>query len=147
MSAHQNDDVPEIDAIEQFRRADALFDAALNLDSTDRLAYVNAETLHDDALRQQVIGLLIAYDSSADFLEGPAVPDALMQRLQLVLSDAYRLRRRLAAGGMATVYLADDKRHQRQVAVKVFESSEITGNAPSSEDTAKRSDAFSLKFA
>ena len=36
------------------------------------------------------------------------------------LSDRYRIERELGAGGMATVYLADDIRHQRRVAIKVL---------------------------
>jgi serine/threonine protein kinase len=40
--------------------------------------------------------------------------------LAAALSDRYRLERELGAGGMATVYLADDLRHLRKVAVKVL---------------------------
>src|SRR6185436_18689247 len=47
------------------------------------------------------------------------VPD-LLPRLQTALADRYRLERELGAGGMATVYLAQDIRHTRQVAVKVL---------------------------
>src|SRR5262245_65203785 len=36
------------------------------------------------------------------------------------LADRYRVERELGAGGMATVYLAQDLRHDRQVAVKVM---------------------------
>ena len=44
----------------------------------------------------------------------------LLGRLQSALSDRYRLDREVGAGGMATVYLAEDVRHDRRVAVKVL---------------------------
>lgn len=36
------------------------------------------------------------------------------------LADRYRLERRLGEGGMATVYLAEDLKHDRKVALKVL---------------------------
>jgi len=41
-------------------------------------------------------------------------------RLTAALSDRYRLERELGQGGMATVYLAQDLRHDRKVALKVL---------------------------
>ena len=41
-------------------------------------------------------------------------------RLSTALAERYRIERELGAGGMATVYLADDVRHRRRVAVKVL---------------------------
>jgi serine/threonine-protein kinase len=41
-------------------------------------------------------------------------------RLIAALVDRYRIERELGAGGMATVYLAQDLRHDRKVAVKVL---------------------------
>jgi len=41
-------------------------------------------------------------------------------RLAAALTDRYRLLEELGAGGMATVYLADDLKHERKVAVKVL---------------------------
>ncbi len=41
-------------------------------------------------------------------------------RLAAALSDRYRLERELGAGGMATVYLAHDLKHDREVAIKVL---------------------------
>jgi Tol biopolymer transport system component len=41
-------------------------------------------------------------------------------RLATALADRYRLERELGQGGMATVYLAEDLRHDRQVAIKVL---------------------------
>ncbi|MFN2315974.1 MAG: protein kinase [Gemmatimonadales bacterium] len=43
-----------------------------------------------------------------------------IEGLKTALSDRYRIERELGAGGMATVYLAQDLKHDRQVAVKVL---------------------------
>jgi serine/threonine-protein kinase len=42
------------------------------------------------------------------------------ERLTAVLSDRYQIERELGAGGMATVYLAYDIKHNRKVAIKVL---------------------------
>ncbi len=41
-------------------------------------------------------------------------------RLSTALADRYRIERHLGEGGMATVYLAEDLKHERKVAVKVL---------------------------
>src|SRR3954452_4207562 len=41
-------------------------------------------------------------------------------RLAAALADRYRIERELGQGGMATVYLAQDLRHHRQVAIKLM---------------------------
>ena len=45
---------------------------------------------------------------------------AAFERVSGALSRAYRLERALGRGGMATVYLADDLKHHRPVAIKVL---------------------------
>jgi len=47
------------------------------------------------------------------------MPD-LLDRLKTALADRYAIERELGAGGMATVYLAEDLKHHRPVAVKVL---------------------------
>ena len=41
-------------------------------------------------------------------------------RLNAALEGRYRIERELGEGGMATVYLADDIKHERKVALKVL---------------------------
>src|SRR5436853_2634352 len=42
------------------------------------------------------------------------------ERLSAALADRYRIERELGQGGMATVYLAHDIKHDRDVAIKVL---------------------------
>src|SRR5262245_19100724 len=42
------------------------------------------------------------------------------EHLTAALADRYRIERELGEGGMATVYLAQDLRHDRKVALKVL---------------------------
>lgn len=43
-----------------------------------------------------------------------------MDRLAAAVADRYRLEKQLGQGGMATVYLAQDLKHERKVAIKVL---------------------------
>ncbi len=44
----------------------------------------------------------------------------ITSRLSTALADRYKIERHLGEGGMATVYLAEDLKHKRKVAVKVL---------------------------
>src|SRR5687767_8117771 len=43
-----------------------------------------------------------------------------IDRLRAVLDKRYTIEKEVGAGGMATVYLAEDSRHHRKVAIKVL---------------------------
>ena len=45
---------------------------------------------------------------------------AIPERLSIALAGRYRIERELGQGGMATVYLAEDLKHKRKVALKVL---------------------------
>jgi len=47
------------------------------------------------------------------------MPD-LAERLRTALADRYAIEREIGSGGMATVYLAEDLKHHRNVAIKVL---------------------------
>src|SRR6185437_8710393 len=44
----------------------------------------------------------------------------LRDRFQSTLADRYAVEREVGRGGMATVYLAQDRKHDRQVALKLL---------------------------
>ena len=46
--------------------------------------------------------------------------DDLLERLKSALADRYRIEQEIGSGGMATVYLAEDLKHHRQVALKLL---------------------------
>ena len=48
------------------------------------------------------------------------VANAQLDSLQTALADRYAIQRELGSGGMATVYLAQDVKHDRTVAIKVL---------------------------
>ncbi len=43
-----------------------------------------------------------------------------LDRLKTALADRYEIEREIGQGGMANVYLAEDLKHHRKVAVKVL---------------------------
>ena len=44
----------------------------------------------------------------------------LLDRLKSALADRYAVESEIGRGGMATVYLAEDLKHHRKVAIKVL---------------------------
>jgi eukaryotic-like serine/threonine-protein kinase len=107
-------------ARDRYERATALFDAALDLSVEDRELFVAGAVGQDAAVGAELLSLLQANERLGGFLETTALPDSLRARLQAAVGDRYVIRDRIATGGMASVYRADDLRHQRPVAIKVL---------------------------
>ncbi|MBC7561435.1 MAG: serine/threonine-protein kinase [Gemmatimonadaceae bacterium] len=117
------DDQRSTGARARYERATALFDAALDLPEREREDFITGSTANEPALAADVRSLLQAHAQLGGFLELSPVHDAELRLMQEVLADRYVLRERIASGRMASVYRADDLRHQRQVAVKVLSDS------------------------
>jgi serine/threonine protein kinase/tetratricopeptide (TPR) repeat protein len=72
-----------------------------------------------------------AHDTFEVFLpKARAVTDVTGSALAEALRDRYVFERELGRGGMATVYLANDLRHHRQVAIKVLDPHLALGVGP-----------------
>ncbi len=65
------------------------------------------------------------------------MPDQF-EHLKAALADRYAIEEELGAGGMATVYLTRDLKHDRQVAVKVLRPEIAAANSGRSTFTATR---------
>lgn len=117
---------------------DRIYSEALELSGDERSAFIKAQCGDDEALRNRVVELVAAAEASADGFDGRFSqirdrlldevlgrdPDASQESEDLSGSriNNWRLERRLARGGLATVYVAqrDDGQYDQRVAFKVL---------------------------
>jgi len=112
---------------ERWQTVRELLNEALDYAPNERAAFLDRVCGADMALRAEVESLLAAGQRTRGFLEPPpSVADPkdtgpeLAGLLKAALADRYALDREVGRGGMATVYLAQDLRHRRSVALKVL---------------------------
>ena len=101
----------------------ALFHEALELPEGERSVWLAEQTGEDAALHKDVLSLLEAHEQVDGILDRPAGPlgtELLLTTLRGGLGDQYDIRGEVGRGGMAHVFLAHERKHDRRVALKVM---------------------------
>ena len=116
---------------DRFRRIDTSFDAAVDVPSAERTAFIERECDGDEELRAEVLELVRAYHSSDSPLELPAARIAapLLEAAAAMAGPIpdhigpFRVVREIGRGGMGRVFLGEraDGQFEQRVAIKLIQ--------------------------
>jgi serine/threonine protein kinase len=111
---------------ERWQRIKALLESALEHRPTERSNFLAVACAGDEALHREVQSLIVSYERAGDFIELPAVEfmaNPLTDQTDSLVGQSfgpYQINARSGFGGMGEVYMAQDSRLQRKVALKLL---------------------------
>jgi Serine/threonine protein kinase len=116
-----------------FERVENVFHAALDLPAEERGAYLAKACAGNDSLYAEVCSLVSALDASDGFIEEPALNLGLSvlsesESMTGKVIGSYKVLSRLGKGGMGEVYLAEDTKLGRKVALKFLSQELVNDN-------------------
>jgi serine/threonine protein kinase len=112
---------------ERWQKVKQIFEDAIEIESSLRPAFVEEACSGDASLRVEVQRLIDSFDDAGSFMERPPsseVASLIVERRDMLASgqkfSRYDIVARVGAGGMGEVYLANDSKLNRKVAIKIL---------------------------
>src|SRR5689334_22117924 len=112
---------------ERWQQVKEIFNSAITYRAEERGLFISRACSGDDELRSEVESLIASHEESGSFIDKPAFEAAagLLANEKAELKsgqtiDSYEVISFLSRGGMGEVYLAEDKRLGRKVALKLL---------------------------
>ncbi|HEX5731258.1 MAG TPA: protein kinase [Blastocatellia bacterium] len=117
---------------ERWQQLDKLLQSALDLQPDQRAAFLDQACLGDSDLRVEMESLLASYERAENFIETPVFEGITQYASNSQHATEtgqfigpYKILSLLGAGGMGEVYLAEDTRLQRKIAIKLLLSATL----------------------